>query len=282
MPTLLGLQRKGQATLRSRRGVPVFEESYYYLVQADDPGQQRLEILRTPGLPLPGRDTSAGGLAVCTSNSANQREDNLLLWDVQSDYSSEVEEGQDSQDPDTDPQAWIPVYETKFERIQEPASKDRLDAPIANSAGAPFEVGVMLSRFIPIWEFYQIEAATVTDEQLLERNEVTNSGVFKGRPAKSLLCTVLSSSLGFFYGQRRRLTQYQLKYNSKLWTHKRLDTGTYYKVGGAYEPYYDNTTEKNIVLGALDGSGGKATVGDGPAILEFDIYEPSDFSFLRA
>ena len=121
----------------------------------------------------------------------------------------------------------------------------------------------------------------MTDETIIARNEVVNSAVFKGRPAKSLLCTVLSSEVGFFYGQKRRLTQYQLKYNVKLWTHKRQDTGTVYKSGGDLLPYTDDGPDRNVILGPLDGSGGKVTVGDPPAILEFDMYESVSFSFLR-
>jgi hypothetical protein len=90
----------------------------------------------------------------------------------------------------------------------------------------------------------------------------------------------MSSVIGFYYGSKRRLTRYALKYNTETWRHKRLDVGTVYLDAGAHLPYLDDAG--NVMLGALDGSGGKATVGDPPAVLEFDMFAAVDFStFLR-
>jgi hypothetical protein len=163
--------------------------------------------------------------------------------------------------------------------MQEVLTKDQSGDTIANSAGVPFEVGLTVTRRIPVWEFYQFESSAITDEQILERSETVNSGTFRGRAAKSLLCVVLSSSIGFFYGQKRRLTHYQLKYNRKIWTHKRLDVGTTYKSGSDLLAYTDS--DGNVILGALDGSGAKQAVGTAPEVLEFDQFPSDSFSFLR-
>jgi hypothetical protein len=85
-----------------------------------------------------------------------------------------------------------------------------------------------------------------------------------------------------------RFTQYSLKYNRKNWKHKRLDVGTVYidpdgegECGlDGYSPYKD--CEGNVILGGLDGSGGKVATGDPPAVLEFDEFDELDFNtFLR-
>jgi hypothetical protein len=282
MATLLGQARIGDISIRSSSGgFPVLEETWSFIVRADSVNEDRLDIQAATGMTV-GLTTVADGFAVCRGISGSFRPDNPLIWDFTAEFSSEVEENSGGGDPESDPEAWVPVYRTKFERIVEAASTDINDDAIANSAGQPFEVGVMIPRYIPIWEFYQFEPASVSDEVIIARNEVVNSGVFLGRAAKTLLCSVMSSEIGFYYGARRRLTQYQLKYNFKNWRHKRQDTGTVYLDGSDLLPYLDDGTPPNVILGPLDGSGAKATAGDPPFVLEFDIYNAVDFSsFLR-
>jgi hypothetical protein len=278
--TFLGEQRQAQSSIRSSGGIAVLDETYHHLVRADDKTASRLSILGTPGVPIPGITVSSFGFAVCKSVNAVRREDQALLWDITSEFSSEVDERQSGQDPRTDPEEWVPIYETKFERLQEHATKDQDGDAIANSAGQPFETGIIRARYIPIWEFFQLEASSVTDETVIARNETVNNATFKGRAEKTLLCTVLSSVIGFYYGSRRRLTRYAIKYNTETWLHKRLDVGTVYLEDGRYVPYLDS--EGNVMLGALNGGGGKAAAGDPPAVLEFDMFPAVDFSsFLR-
>ena len=282
MPTLQGEGRSGGASLASKSGFPVLRENWTFLVKADYAQQPRVEILATPGLPFPEVTTSSTGLTICKSVNATRRSENSLYWDITAEFSSEVQENQTPSGTPLDqpPTEWRIVRETKFERLQEVVTKDLSDDPTANSAGQPFEVGLTISRFIPVWEFYQFEPGTVDDETIIERNETINDDVFLGRAAETLLLTVLRSEVATFFGGSYRLTQYSLKYNDRKWTHKRLDTGTVYLDGGVLKPYTDN--DGNIILGSLNGSGGKVTPGDPPAVLEFDIYPQIDFSaFLR-
>jgi hypothetical protein len=280
MGTLLGEQNEARASIRSSGGVPILDETYHYLVRASSVTEERLSILSTTGIPQVGFTLSSGGAAICRTVDAVRRPEQRTLWDVVATFSSDVDERQGSQSVTGDPTLWVPIYETKFERLQEVVTKDASGDAVANSAGQPFENGLMRSRFIPIWEFFQLEAATVTDEQVIDRNETVNDAAFKGKAEKTLLCTVLSSVVGFYYGSRRRLTRYALRYNSATWTHKRLDVGTVYLDGGVHKPYTDD--EGNVMLGGLDGSGAKVVAGTEPAVLEFDMYPTSTFaSFLR-
>jgi hypothetical protein len=277
---LLGEKRQGVSSVRSLGGVPILDDTYHWIVRADSTTASRTSILATTGVPRVGVTITADSAAVCRTVSATRREDQILLWDVTATFSSEVDERQGTQAITGDPTSWLPVYETKFERLQEITTRDYAGDAVVNSAGQPFENGILRSRFIPIWEFFQIEASSVTDEQVLERNEVVNNATFKGRAADTLLCTVLSSVLGFYYGARRRLTKYSLRYNEKKWTHKRLDVGTVYLDGGAHKAYLDD--DGNVILGGLNGSGAKVTPGADPALLEFDMYPSATFSsFLR-
>lgn len=278
--TFLGEQRPAKSSIRSAGGVPVLDETYHHLVYADSTTADRLSILATVGVPIPGVTVSAGGFALCKAADAVRRADQVRYWDVVSEFSSEVDERQSSYNPRTNPLEWVPVYETKFERLQEIVTRDTSSVAVANSAGQPFENGIIRARFIPIWEFFQFEASSVTDETVIGRNEVVNSTTFKGRAAKTLLCTVMSSVIGYYYGAQRRLTRYSLRYNSLTWKHKRLDVGTVYLDGGVHKPYLDD--EGNVILGGLNGSGAKVTPGNPPSILEFDLHDAVDFAgFLR-
>jgi hypothetical protein len=279
--TLKGIERyTDKPRIRSAGGVAVLDETYTYLVVSNNIADTHLNVLQnTAGVPQVGITISPSGVGLCKSTSATRDPKNQLLWRVTAEFSSEVDERQSSYDPTTSPTAWIPVYETKFERLQEVVTVDQSGAPIANSAGQPFPTGMTVTRMIPIWEFFQFEAATVTDEQVLARNEVVNNATFKGRAAKTLLCTINSSVIGFYYGIRLRLTQYSLRYNVKNWTHKRLDVGEAYLDGTTLKPYL---VQNKLIMGPLDGSGDKVPDGDPPAILEFDQYASVDFaSFLR-
>lgn len=279
--TLVGEKRQGRGGIRSSGGVPILDETYHYLVLMADATADRTDALSVSGVPQVGITQSAGGAAICNAVDAVRREDQVLYWDITATFSSEVDERQGTQSVSGNPTEWIPIYETKFERLQEVVTKDASGDAIANSAGQPFENGLLRSRFIPIWEFYQFEPDTVTDETVIGRNEVVNSAEFKGRAVHTLLCTVLSSIVGFYYGSRRRLTRYALRYNAKNWKHKRLDVGTVYLEGGQLKPYLDST-KSQVILGGLNGSGGKVSVGTEPSVKEFELYDAVDFAtFLR-
>lgn len=277
--TLLGEKREGSARIRSSGGAPVLDVTYHYTVRADSKTASRLSVLLTTGLPIVGSTIDDSGNAICQSIDGDRREDHPEVWDITAEFSSEVSDGQGNQSTGTDPVLWLPVYETKFERLQEMPLKDRSGTTIANSQGEAFPSGFTINRNIPVWEFYQFESPTVSDETVIDRHEVVNTSTFKGRPQLTLLCTVMSSVIGFYYGQRRRLTQYALKYNSQSWTHKRLDMSKNFIVGGSYVPYFENMPDQP---GGFNGSGAKVAVGDPPAVLEFDMYPEVEFSsFLR-
>jgi hypothetical protein len=277
--TVLGEKREGDTRIRSKGGIALLEETYVFLVESDDKNNSRINILSTAGLPVVGVTVSAFGYTVCRSKSAKRRADNPILWDVTCEFSSEVEERQDSYDPTEDPEAWIPIYETRFERYEKHVTIDLSGDPVVNSAGGAFPNGLTIGRFIPVWEFFQFEADSITDFEMVERIESVNAAAFKGGAEKTWLLTVLSSVVGYYYGARRRLNQYSLKYNPNGWTHTRLDEGEFYLDGDgnkvAYTTFGDDST---TIIGPLNGFGARADV---PSVLEFDIYPAISFSFLR-
>lgn len=274
------VKREGSARIRSSKGTPVYECSYSYIVEATAKDEDYLDVLATAGLPVVGVTVEPSGFAVCTSKVGARRAENPKLWDVVCDFSSEIDDTSGSEgDPASDPETWVPLYETKFERYQEVVTRDFAGVAIANSVGQAFPNGMTITKHIPIWEFYQIESAGLSDETVIGRSDVVNSSTFKGRAAKTLLCVVLSSVIGRYYGALRRLTRYQLKYKPDKWTHKRLDVGTLrFNLSNELVAY---EIDNQVVSGGLDGTGAAVDEGDPPAVLEFDMHNAISFSFLR-
>ncbi len=281
MPQLLTPLGKREGGIRAsyENGIITREEDWHFQVRADSLTQDRGIILfGTPGLPIIGQTVTNGML--CKAGDAVRLDDDGYRWDAVFTFTNAQDEDSNQGNQNTgDPALWIPVRRTLSERIEEVLTKDASGTRIANSAGQPFDTGITIGRYLPVWEFTQWESASVTDEVIIDRNETVNSATFKTKAAKTLLLKVVDSVVGFYYGYRCRMTTYRLTYNYKKWTHKRLDVGTVYKFGSDLLPYLDKSG--NIILGALNGSGGKQTVGTAPAELEFDVFPTSNFSFLR-
>jgi hypothetical protein len=272
-------KREADISITNSGGIPRIEETYVFLVEAESKNTSRFSVSQTPNLPVVNVSASSFGLTICKSKNCVRRENSPTLWDVTCVFSSEVEEGQDSQDPETNPTAWIPIYETKFERVQVVVTRDFAGNVVANSAKERFPVGLTVTRKLPVWEFYQFEPATVSDETIIDRSETVNSTTFRGKASDTLLCTVVSSSIGFYYGNRLRFTRYSLMYDKLTWKHKRLDVGRSYLDGTTRKPYL---LDGVVIDGNLNGTGGKVAANAPPAILEFEMYDSIDFnSFIR-
>lgn len=268
-------KRSGSARIRTSRGRLTYEEDWEFLVKSDSRFEDRNVVLGTVGLPIP--LVSIRGSMVCRSLDVKRREEQPMLWDCAASYSSEVEENQGGSQGG-DPTTWVVVRETKFETLTEIAYRDRLNVPIVNTAKAPFETLPMFKRLIPVWEFWQFESLAVTDEILADRNETYNENDYKQKAAFTLLCNVGSSSVGFYYGFRRRLTQYTLKYNWKTWKLRIPSVGTHELIAGVLTPIYKGG---ELTLKGLKEDGTKVGDTETPFLMSFDEYQPSDFSFLR-
>lgn len=279
LPELLGEKRKGEFYTFLRDGQIVYECTYYYTIRTDDKTYSRKYVLdNTQGLPRVNEDLDDDGLAICSSVRLERREDNPKIWDATVQFQSVVEQGNAiaGTTGSFDPTTWIPRRKTIFFQKEEVTRVDASGNAYVNSADDALTGIPPRMRTLVAWRFIQFESATVTDEQIAERNDTVNGSTFKGRAAKTLLLNVEDSEVGTYYGRPLRLTQYLLKYDPKDWREKHLDTGWNIKTGGVKKPYMINGVHTE---GALDGSGA-ATNGD-PAILYFDNYATSTFSFLR-
>jgi len=286
---IVGEKREGDVSLSTKSdGQLVIEETFQYIVEADSKSDTRLYVAQCPGLPVPGITRSSGGYTICKTVSGQRRSDNPKIWDFTCSFSSEVEENSDTTGSGSvgavsDPETWVPVRTTLFDKVDFQSNKDVNGKPFANSAGQAFAEGFPSSKWLLSWEFTQFENISVKDEDILDRNEVVNSATFKGKASKTWLCRVIESSVGFYYGQRRRLTKYRLTYNDDTWQKIVPDVG-FATLDSNGKLKIKTELTGTIIQVNLNGAG--AAVAETvpptpPALLKFDVYKTSNFSFLR-
>lgn len=280
---LIGEKREGEVSLTSREGgLVTIDETYHYIVRADTVADDRQYVSQCPGLPIVGQTLSAGGLAICKTKTGRRRSENALIWDFTCSFSSEVEENdQTGSQPGVDPQAWIPVRKTTFERIETVEFFDTAGNAAKASNGEWYKEGIRRRRWLPVWEFSQFESASITDEDMADRNETVNASTFKGKAAKTLLLTIVDSTVGFYYGQRRRWTQYRIVYNKDTWREKRIDYGSYYLDGSGNPQVFTDKKGLPLPFGYLDNSGGLRAANLAPLTNNFDVFATDSWSFLR-
>lgn len=268
MPTLLtpdGL-REGGIRADYNKGFIDREEDWHYYVMADNKYQDRMAILfGTPGLPMIGATIKNGML--CKGGDAQRDTDFPLKWKVTLTFTTSVEgDDQNNGQQQGDPTLWIPVRRTMWETKEEVSDTDASGNPCVNTAGQPFETKVVRKRRCPAWEFTQWEPLSVTDEMIIDRAEVMNSAPWpptSSKPAKTWLCTVQDSTVGFFAGVRCRMTIYRVVYDFKKWTDKRLSVGYLYQNGSNRFPY---TVRGQVIQGPLTSTGDRVIDENGATI----------------
>lgn len=287
---VIGEQRVGDINLNiGSNGQTVVEETYTYTVEADSKFDSRLLVSQCPGLPQVGVSFSSSGLAKCRSISGSRREENPKIWDFVCNFSSEVDQDNQTNISGADPETWVPIRRTLFEKLETQEFKDRDGKVFATSANEPYADGITRVRFLPVWEFDQFESATVRDEDIIARNEKINDSSYKGFDKDTLLVRVVDSIIGFYYGQRRRLTKYRITYNEDTWNPEVLDKGEWYLDANKKRVPFPDAVGRGDWVGFLNGNGGKLTFADeqNPNPNEFKyrtfrMYDRISFSsFLR-
>lgn len=282
---LIGEKRDGDISISSgTNGQVVIEETFNYIVKTNDITADRLSVAQFSALPVVGLTRSSSGVAICKTKTCSRRQDNPYLWDVVCTFSSDAQQddSSDVQNPTTsDPTSWVPIRETMYERITVPYQYEDVNGTkLVNTADQPFSNPLIVGKHIPIWEFTQFESPDVTDEEMLDRHETVNGSQWKNFEAYTMLCLVVSSVIGLYYGRRIRQTRYRLKYKKFNfgWRHTVNNIGTQYKdANGDLKTYMDDT-ENYPITGFLDANGNKTKT---VTYKLFDVYETSDFSFLR-
>lgn len=231
------------------------EETYYYQIKAHDKNQTRLQILQTPGLPIPYVNMSPTGMGICTGVRPVRNEGNPTIWDVTVTYSSDVNDGGSGGNPTSPPQTWIPVRETFLEPYQETLMKSVDSSPKRFTTGAGQTLSSLpsIEKYLIRWDFFQFDPITVTDEIISIINNTINNAPYLGKAKHTLKLTVRKSVVGFFFGFPLRLTEYSLTWKADNWHYRYANHGSGYKDGdGDLMPYIHFKDKHNVVqLGPL-------------------------------
>lgn len=148
---------KGPITSRLAGQVLVIEQDIVYKIDADAVDQNPNELLATPGLPVAKVTSNSDGM-LCKGVSLSQNESLRTRWLATCSFSSDVKEGTDPLTPQQgDPVDWIPQAEIEWEFIDEYCRKDLDNKAYLNTAGDPFETGLVITRKIPVRVFTQFE-----------------------------------------------------------------------------------------------------------------------------
>ena len=255
----------------------IISEVYEYHVLAEKT-DTRMDVLTAAGLPVVNYTMLASG-AKCTSKKAERNSKQPRLWKVTCTYETTPPDQDQNEGSTPDPTTWIPRWRGEMSSYKEISLADVNEHAITNSAGDPFDTGIERSRSLITYNFSQYEANTVTDFDLAERNETTNSTTFLSHyPAHTLMLIVKSFEYGWYYGYDCLRVDYQMVYNKRTWKEKRIDQGYRYLESGDYKDFMAGNGAYRR-LGFLNGSdGGKSETAE---FLEFDKLEESNFAFIR-
>jgi hypothetical protein len=303
MPTILSEKLDGNIRSRRKGDQLTIEQDWHFLIKADTYDQDRATILHgTSGVPQ--WNTLYGSYGMTLGSADGDRTtDDPLLWNCVYHLSNVVEESND-RDPSSgnqqtgDPTVWVPQVELGFEEYDEvlreslayttPQTHTNAGGtdPIGynatkwlNSAGQPYDTGFSRRRRIVTRQFTQFEKMTgpsaKTIDQILDWHDTINAAAFLGRPKRTLRLTVDKLSIGTYYATRCFRIDMSLHFKKDDWRLKQLDIGWHYKDGSDMVPFKDK--QGGMILGALDGMGGKATDQTNPAIRYHKEYEDLAF-----
>lgn len=237
--TLSAPKPVGGISLKIKSGRMVREETIEWFLTADNINPNKNEFLSIPGFPIP-NSTSSSFAGVCTAVSVDRIVGNRFMWSVKATFSSDIQENSGG-DGGGDPEAWVPVREVTLEPFDVFRTKDLDLKPFTNGAGVPFDSAPPTTNDLVKWDFFQFEPITgpnaVTDTGLSARNMVINTNPFVGCAADTLLLRIRKSSVGYFYGARRRLTEYSMTYNPNTWHEELPNVGNSFRVNGKMYPY---------------------------------------------
>lgn len=267
----------------------VFTEQRIYVVIADIKDASPLSIVSTAGLPIVGLTPTSSG-AICRSLDPKQDQKQPRVWNVTADFSTEPlnQKTDPGGTPNPDPTTWIPIYRGAIETYQEVMYADRNGKRYVNSANDKFPEPLVKQRPIIVYEFTQYEAATLTDKQIGDRNDNTNSVTFKGFEPWTLKLNIKQFERGFYFGYEAVKIDYRVAYKRGLqdnagnwtgWKDIPLDMGySYFDVDKA-------TTGKKFTSlhpVALNANGTKKADNADPEWIVFEGLTPVSFStFLR-
>lgn len=278
--------RKGSGFARKGEGFQlILGETWNYRVKTDQVTSDRFDVLyNTPGLPRAGLIFGQLGL-VCDEVTCEREEKHALYWNVTARFQTATEEQKQNQEQNPNPTSWIPVFRIdSFTTKERVISKDRSTPakyPV-NSAKTPFDQPLTTTSSLCQFSFVQFEDPSLKIKDFLDRNDSVNSASFDAIgqvfAARTLLVEVQEAELGSYAGYSAWRARYRITYDPDTHDEKRADMGPFFiDTDGLTKRYMDDTKSFGLV-GALNGSGGKAA---SPSELSFRVKKEISFSWIR-
>lgn len=280
--------RKGSGFARKGEGFQlILGETWNYRVKTDQVTSSRFDVLyNTPGLPRAGLLYGPLQL-VCDEVTCEREEKHALYWNVTARFQTGTEEQKQNNENNPDPTTWIPIFRIdSFTTKERVISKDRSTPakyPV-NSAKTPFDQPLTTTSSLCQFSFTQFESSSLKIKDFLDRNDSVNNSSFDAIgqifAARTLLVEVQEAELGSYAGFTAWRARYRITYDPDTHDEKRADLGPFWidaADGNKRKRYMDDTNTFGIV-GALDGSGGKAAT---PAELSFRVKKEISFSWIR-
>jgi hypothetical protein len=285
---------------QGNNGVLVREEKREFTVVADNPFENKLTILETPGLPTFGQIVN--GMTVRSMN-ADREGDHQYRWKVAIGLSSEVSENSGGNNGGGvgggDPTTWKPIASVTFESYQVGIRRSITGRLIANSAGDPFSNALSMTRRIACVKFSQFESISTQIDTFMERSDTVNSVQYKSREPGTLLLTIDDAQVVQVNGYRLWRVDYLMKYRYETWIEALLDQGPSFKDGTEKKQFFREQWNANDQFnggvegltpfeGLLDGNGkplpnpAKAALEGKEIYQRFKVYREKDFNdFLK-
>ena len=294
-----GQEPSDGTTLRQgKNGVLIREESRRYIVVTDNAFVDKLDVLGCPDLPSFGE--IVGGMAIKSMN-ATRSPDSQFRWMVTIELSSEVDENQKEQNPDSpssDPTTWVPIASVVFEPYLETVRRSVDGKLICNSAGETPSTSLEVTKRIACVNFSQFEPITTKLDELMERSDTVNSTNYKTRDKGTLLLAIERATIVRINGFRCWRVDYVMKFKRDTWVKALLDEGFTFYSGGKklqfFREQWEGTAYDSKPIGQtpfeglLDGAGGaiadqkRAATEGTEAYRFFKIFYEKDFNaFLR-
>ncbi len=221
--------------------------------------------------------------AVLRRVSPQQDSENPFLWQVVCDYSSESADPQfNLQNPIDRP----PHYQWSGQKFAKPVVEDTNGNTLKASNNEPYPPEDIddTRRTLTVTRF----EATFPDDLADRFQDTLNSGIWLGKPAKTVKCELITGETAF----ENNVSCWQVRYEfairkSKVvgvdetaWQKRLVDEGSYYLVAGARTIADVNGVPRPTPI-QLDGSGGLLGVSAAQHFKSFDMYPTADFAELN-
>lgn len=221
--------------------------------------------------------------AVVTNLTPRQLRKSPLHWEVDVDYSTDVD--LEKEEENDNPLSQPDVVTFGFEAYRVIAHEDvgGVDpVPLINSAEQPFDPPLMIDDSRPVLTIVRNQA-TFNALQAIDFKDAVNDDAFLGADVGQVKLRGITATKDIERGNPEfkfwRVT-YVFLFHHEGWKLRPLDTGTRVHAanGVDFEPY----TEDGVVTEIqLDGKGNKLGVGENDVFLEFDVYKKRTFADLQ-